>query len=277
MIPLTDENPTRRRAVATVALIIVCVGVFVFVQPEGTRSLDAKDQAEVIEEIEFTYQYAAIPCEITQGRPLTFTEINRSLNGDEHACAATETGGPTAFPGKQLWTSVIVSMFLHGSWFHLGGNMLFLWVFGNNIEDHMGTVKYLAFYVVAGAVATLAHVAVQVDSAVPLVGASGAIAGVMGAYLVWFPWARVRTFILLLVIPLWPRIPAWVLLGVWFVTQFFTSPEAAVAWMAHVGGFVFGACVAFLARTNDRFRNRLWNHRYQVSGRRGWDNRLGPI
>jgi membrane associated rhomboid family serine protease len=275
MIPIRDENPTRRPALATVALIVVCVGVFVFVQPEGTRSLDTKNQAEVIEEIEFTYEYAAIPCEITQGRSLTFAEINRSLSGDENSCADSPNGR-TPFPDKLLWTSVVVSMFLHGSWFHLGGNMLFLWVFGNNIEDHMGVIRYLAFYVLAGAVATLAHVVVQVDSTVPLVGASGAIAGVMGAYLVWFPWARVRTFILLLVIPLWPRIPAWALLAVWFVTQFFTSPDAAVAWMAHVGGFVFGVIVAFLARTNDGFRNRLWNHRHQVH-RQGWDNRLGPI
>ncbi len=276
MIPITDENPTRRPALATVALIVVCIGVFVFVQPEGTRSLDAKDQAEVIAEIEFTYEYAAIPCEITQGRPLTFTEINRSLSGDENSCADSAKGR-TPFPDKLLWTSVIVSMFLHGSWFHLGANMLFLWVFGNNIEDHMGMIRYLVFYVLAGAVATIAHVVVQVDSTVPLVGASGAVAGVMGAYLVWFPWARVRTFILLLVIPLWPRIPAWVLLGVWFVTQFFTSPDAAVAWMAHVGGFVFGVVVALLARTNDGFRNRLWNHRHQVHRGQGWDNRLGPI
>ncbi|MFQ5558324.1 MAG: rhomboid family intramembrane serine protease, partial [Acidimicrobiales bacterium] len=169
------------------------------------------------------------------------------------------------------------SMFMHGSWMHLIGNMWFLWVFGNNIEDHMGALRYLAFYLSAGVVATAAHVLIQVDSTVPLVGASGAIAGVMGAYLVWFPWARVRTLLFLFVVPLWPRVPAAMLLVVWFALQFLTAEGSGVAWVAHVGGFVFGVAIALLARSNDRFRRRLWVHRHRTQGTLGrWDNRLGP-
>ena len=258
-------------------LIAACVAVFIFVQPSASRSLDAPDTAEIVEEIEFSYEYAAIPCELSEGRPLTAAEIGRTqLRGEADACA-DQPRGPVPFPDKRLWVSVLVSMFLHGDWFHLGGNMLFLWVFGNNIEDHMGWFRFAAFYAAAGAVATFAHVAVQLDSTVPVVGASGAIAGVMGAYLVWFPWARVRTLLVLVVIPIWPRVPAWALLGVWFASQFFVATDAGIAWMAHVGGFGFGAVVAWIARRDDRVRNRLWHHRHRATGRRGWDNRLGPI
>jgi membrane associated rhomboid family serine protease len=142
-------------------------------------------------------------------------------------------------------------MFLHGSWLHIGGNMLFLWVFGNNIEDRMGWLPYLLFYLVAGVVATLAHVAVQPASTVPLIGASGAVAGVMGAYLVLFPNVQIRS-LLIFILVLIRDIPAKWLLGFWFVFQFFTNPAEGVAWVAHVGGFVFGALVAFLLR--DRLR-----------------------
>ena len=144
-------------------------------------------------------------------------------------------------------------MFLHGNLLHIGGNMLFLWVFGNNIEDRMGIVPYGVFYLLSGVVATLAHVAVQPDSTVPLIGASGAVAGVMGAYLVLFPRVRIRTVFLFILI-LIRDVPAMWLLLAWFVLQFFpfvTGNDSGVAYMAHVGGFVFGAAVAFL------FRGRL--------------------
>ncbi|RMH76163.1 MAG: rhomboid family intramembrane serine protease, partial [Actinomyces sp.] len=164
---------------------------------------------------------------------------------------------------------------LHGSWLHLGGNMLFLWVFGNNVEDHLGHLRYLVFYLAAGAVAALAHFALDVDSTIPVVGASGAIAGVMGAYAVWFPWARVRTIFFFLFIPFFYEIPAAALLALWFLSQFFIVPGSGVAWMAHVGGFVFGALVALAVRADPRFRYRLWVHEYAtLTG--AWDNRSGP-
>ena len=261
---------------ATALLIVVCVGTFVFIQPSATRGINEPTTADLIAEIEFSYEYAAIPCELTQGRPLAVAEITRTqVRGDFDACDHTPEG-PVPFPDKQVWLAVVVSMFLHGGWFHLAGNMVFLWVFGNNIEDHLGIIRYLLFYVAAGVVATATHVVLQVDSTVPLVGASGAIAGVMGAYLVWFPWARVRTLVLLGVIPVWPRLPAALLLTVWFVTQFWTHPDAGVAWAAHVGGFVFGMAMALFARRDERFRNRLWAHRYQTTGKGPWNNRVGP-
>ncbi len=142
-------------------------------------------------------------------------------------------------------------MFLHGSLLHIAGNMLFLWIFGNNIEDRMGIGGYIGFYLLAGLVASAAHILVQPDSTVPVVGASGAIAGVMGAYLVLFPNVKIRSLIIVFII-LFRDISAKWLLGIWFVTQFFTSPNAGVAWVAHVGGFAFGALVALMLR--DRLR-----------------------
>ncbi|MEM7139697.1 MAG: rhomboid family intramembrane serine protease [Actinomycetota bacterium] len=278
MIPLRDENPTRRTPFVTVVVMAACVAAFVFVQPSATRSVvDDPTNAELIEEIEFSYEYAAIPCELTQGRPLTIPEIQRTLaGGDADACLDEDAVGRALFPDKSVWRAVVVSMFLHGGWLHLAGNMIFLWVFGNNIEDHLGALRYLAFYLAAGVVATAAHVFLALDSTVPLVGASGAIAGVMGAYLVWFPWARVRTLILLGFIPLWPRIPAAVLLVIWFGTQFLIDPNSGVAWAAHVGGFVFGAAVGVAARRDPGFRNRLWAQRYRATGSGPWNNRTGP-
>lgn len=277
MIPISDENPTYRTAVVTVVLIVANVVTFLFVQPDADRSLTDVDTEGQIESIEFTYEHAAVPCELVQGRPLSVGEIVRTQrDGDATACVSRPRTR-ALFPDKSLARSVVVSMFLHGSWLHLGLNMLFLWVFGNNIEDHMGALRYLAFYLSAGVVATAAHVLIQVDSTVPLVGASGAIAGVMGAYLVWFPWARVRTLLFLFVVPLWPRVPAAMLLVVWFALQFLTAEGSGVAWVAHVGGFVFGVAIALLARSNDRFRRRLWVHRHRTQGTLGrWDNRLGP-
>ncbi len=276
MIPLRDENPTHRPALVTWAIIVICVGVYTFVQPSSLPSVyPGNDVEKITEEIRFTYRWAAIPCEITRGRPLTVEEIGATqIRGDMSACR-DRPRGRTAFPGKWVWSAVIVSMFLHGSWLHLGGNMIFLWIFGNNIEDHLGHLRYLAFYLVSGVVATAAHVVADPRSTVPLVGASGAIAGVLGAYAVWFPWARVRCMSILFIIPVFFDMRAAWLLGVWFVSQFFTAPGSGVAWLAHVGGFVFGVLVGLYARTDARFRRRLWVQRYAtLTG--AWDNRSGP-
>jgi membrane associated rhomboid family serine protease len=191
---------------------------------------------------------AAIPCEVTQGRPLSRDEIARTVQGnDTTACERTPIGGPV-FPGKSVWLALLYTMFLHGSWLHIGGNMLFLWIFGNNIEDRMGPIPYLGFYLLAGLVASAAHILVQPNSTVPVVGASGAIAGVMGAYLVLFPNVKIKSLIILVVLVLFRDIPAKWWLAFWFVTQFFTNPSEGVAWVAHVGGFLFGALVALFLR-----------------------------
>ena len=243
MIPLRDDNPTRRFPVITVLLIAINIGVFFFVQ----RPYDEEnDQAR------FSYEVAAIPCEVVQGRPLTEDEVVRTLRFDDDT--ACEHGAPESeevFPNKSVWLALLYSMFLHGSLLHIGGNMLFLWIFGNNIEDRMGIGGYIGFYLLAGLVASVAHVLVQPSSTVPVVGASGAIAGVMGAYLVLFPNVKIRSLIIFFVI-LFRDISAKWLLGIWFVTQFFTNPNEGVAWVAHVGGFAFGALVALFLR--DRLR-----------------------
>jgi membrane associated rhomboid family serine protease len=148
------------------------------------------------------------------------------------------------FPHKHVFLAVLSSMFLHGGLLHLGGNMLFLWVFGNNVEDRLGRVRYALFYVVAGVVATFTHVFLQPTSTIPVIGASGAIAGVMGAYLVWFPNARVLSLLFFIIARI--RAKWWLL--IWFVSQFFVNPNEGVAWAAHVGGFVFGALVALVLR-----------------------------
>jgi membrane associated rhomboid family serine protease len=277
VIPIRDENPTYRPAVVTVGLIVACVATFLFVQPGSDRSLVELGPEAQIESIEFAYEYAAVPCELVQGRPLTVREINRTQVGGDPTACEPGAAGRALFPDKSIWRSALVSLFLHAGWFHLVFNMVFLWVFGNNIEDHMGPVRFLIFYLLSGVVATAVHVLVEVDSTVPIIGASGAVAGVMGAYLVWFPWARVRTLVMVGIIPLWPRIPAAVLLALWFALQFLTGGDSGVAWVAHVGGFAFGVMIAAVARSDDRFRRRLWVHRHRVGLTGRWDNRRGPV
>jgi len=243
MIPLKDKNPTSRRAWITLGLIAVNVFVYFLVQPHGQANVDP--QTEAITEAKFTYAHAAIPCEVTHGRPLTVAEIEDTVNtGDANACAPDLPASPEAFPHKNVFLAVLYSMFLHASLIHIAGNMLFLWIFGNNIEDRMGWIGYPIFYIVSGVVAAATQFAIDPNSTIPVVGASGAIAGVMGAYLVLFP--RARIWALIFIIP--AELPAYILLGFWFVLQFFTSPNSGVAWVAHVGGFVFGAIVAFALR-----------------------------
>lgn len=274
MIPLKDENPTRRKPVVTVLIIAVCLWMFFAWQPvfdagapvsvptgEGVLQFD--------EGTAFTVANAAIPCEIVQGRPLTVDEVVLTFGeGAPEACGAGSAQSSPVFPEKSVWLALLTSMFLHGGLLHLGGNLLFLWIFGNNIEDHMGHFRYLIFYLVGGLVASAAHIALNLDSTIPVVGASGAIAAVMGAYLVWFPNAPVRTAVFFFFIMLVDVRAKW-LLGFWFVSQFFTNPNSGVAWAAHVGGFVFGVIVGMIVRANRRVRRAAWTRDHQVRG--GWD------
>jgi membrane associated rhomboid family serine protease len=139
--------------------------------------------------------------------------------------------------------TLFTSMFLHGSWMHLIGNMWFLWIFGDNVEEAMGHVRYVFFYLLCGLAAALAQIFVVPDSTIPMVGASGAIAGVLGAYLILYPRARVRCLWILIIFITTIVLPAWLLLGLWFLSQFFIPMHSGVAWMAHVGGFVCGAAL----------------------------------
>jgi len=238
MIPLKDENPTVITPFITFAIIVACV--LVYFGPQQSVA----DEAQALD---FNLQYAAIPCELKTGDPLSRGEIEATfVDGNFEACQEDDTTTPL-YPSKAVYLGALTSIFLHGGLLHLLGNMWMLWIFGNNIEDRLGHFKYLAFYLVGGLVATGAHFAVQPSSTVPVVGASGAIAAVMGAYVVWFPNAPIRTLVFYFL----RDISAKWFLGIWFITQFFTAANSGVAWMAHVGGFAFGAFVGLLVRTTD--------------------------
>ena len=222
MIPLRDANPTHRHPYVTLLLIGLNAAAFLFWEPiTGT----AREQSM------FFFCNGAIPDEMTSLEPIP--EVAQ-------ACG-----------GKSVVVSIFSSMFLHGGWMHIIGNMLFLWVFGNNIEDRMGHVVFTVFYLLAGVVAAYAQAFVDPDSQIPLIGASGAVAGVLGAYLIMFPRARVLTLVIFFFITT-VELPAVVVLGLWFVLQAFQGlgslggDVAGVAWFAHIGGFLFGMAVALL-------------------------------
>jgi membrane associated rhomboid family serine protease len=254
VIPLKDDNPTRTRPVITIVLIAICAGIYFFVQPGGSLAAsNANDKG--VRDLRFTLDHAAIPCELVKGRPLTVDEINDTLgNGHKDACQSHPTS-PAGFPGKGIYLAVLYSMFLHGSLLHLGGNMLFLWIFGNNIEDTLGKPGYIAFYLIAGLAAAATYVALDPNGTVPIIGASGAIAGVMGAYMILFPNVKIRTLLIYFFILIRDIKAKWLLLF-WFVLQFLTGPNSGVAWTAHVGGFIFGMVAGLVLRAMGRGERR---------------------
>ena len=243
LIPIHDDNPTRRPAVVTWTLIAINVVVFLLepispLDPGG----DANTATAFCRQLAFFRQYAAIPVELTRNDPLDVT-----------AGPAVRGGCLRVRPDYQKvpFLSVLSAMFLHGGLLHLLGNMLFLFVFGNNVEDRLGRVRYLLFYLACGYAATYGFALSNPNSTDTLVGASGAIAGVLGAYLLLFPRARVTSLVpFLFFIPVW--LPAWVVLGSWFVLQWLyvqgagTAEGAGVAYLAHVVGFVAGVVLVIL-------------------------------
>jgi membrane associated rhomboid family serine protease len=226
VLPLHDNNPTTRPAVVTIVILVACTAVYFFLQP--TPFSDSGD------DVEFLYRHAAVPVELRHGEPLDLCALT-----DQPEICDSRIGDEQLAPDKNVWLALFVSLFLHADLWHLAGNMLFLWVFGNNVEDRLGHLPFALFYVTGGLVAGLAYCVVNSSSELPVVGASGAIAAVMGAYLVWFPRARIWNVIVPLFFLPFP-LPAALVLGIWFVLQFFTDPNSGVAWVAHVGGFLFG-------------------------------------
>jgi membrane associated rhomboid family serine protease len=239
VIPIRDDNPTTSKPIITIAIIAACLYIYGFVQPHNAG------------EVEFLARHAAIPCEVVHQKPIS-NELSQECDGQLRIPGLPLSSTTEPFPHKNVFLAIVVSMFLHGSWFHVLGNMLFLWIFGNNIEERLGPVGYSVFYLVAGVVAAFAHIATQANSTVPVVGASGAIAGVMGAYLVLYPKARVLTIIPLFIFLQFLYLPAYVVLLGWLVLQFFTNPNTGVAVAAHIGGFIFGAAVGLLLRGTAR-------------------------
>jgi membrane associated rhomboid family serine protease len=245
MLPLRDLNPHRRKPYLTWALVAVNVFVFFFVQPSGFTN--ANPQAnETREQQRFLYENALVPCEVSHWQRLT-EQLARECSG----FAAVGADTTPAFPDKSVGRSILASMFLHANLLHLLGNMWFLWVFGDNVEDRLGHVAFAAFYLFGGVVAAFGQVLSDPQSLTPVIGASGAIAAVLGAYLVFYPRAKVVTILLpLFFLPF--VISAWVLLGFWFGSQFLTAPGSGVAWVAHVAGFAAGAVGAMIVRTVTR-------------------------
>jgi len=247
VIPLRDANPTKRFPVVTLALIAANVAVFLLWQPSfGTQ----------LEQQTFYYCHAEIPWEVSH-------QENLAQGGLEARVALDADLGPGAgadiqpflrreCPNKSWWLAIFVAMFLHGGWFHIAGNMLFLWVFGNNVEDRLGYVVYPLFYVLGGLAASALQLAFGANSTIPSLGASGAIGAILGAYIVLFPHARVTTLVIFFFITL-VEIRAGVVLAIWFLLQVFSGVgqlgselNGGVAYWAHVGGFAFGALVAWL-------------------------------
>jgi membrane associated rhomboid family serine protease len=254
VLPVHDVNPLRRKPVVTWLLIAVNVVVFVVLEPvvSSIGGVSKTSVSAACSQESYFDRWGAIPKELIDNKQLPLAPTgDPGPNTGGHATCSIDRPAYTKVPAL----SVLTAMFLHGSWLHLLGNMLFLLIFGNNIEDRMGRLKYLIFYLFCGYAATYGFALFQSGSTGPLVGASGAIAGVLGAYLVTFPRARVvslLTFFFFIPVPL----PAWVVLGGWFVLQYlyFTGVGVAqggdVAYGAHVVGFVVGALLVlpFLER-----------------------------
>ena len=228
MFPYRDENETQHPAIVTGLIIAINVLVWILIQGAGSTFALAKSVCEL----------GLIPGELT----LSVPPGTKFPMGEGLVCATD--------PGRQI-SHVITSMFLHGSWMHLLGNMWFLWIFGNNIEDSMGHVRFVMFYLLCGLAAAMGQVFADPDSAIPMVGASGAISGVMGGYLVLFPRVRVYTLIFLGFFFTSVGMPAWVMLGYWFLIQIFSGlvsygAEGGVAFWAHAGGFIAGVVLVKL-------------------------------
>jgi membrane associated rhomboid family serine protease len=232
VFPIHDENPTRNRAFLTLTLI--ALNMLVFLISPAVRSSLTGGGSERLRCAEQAYfqRWGAIPTELTHAKQLPYT-FGPPVGRD-----TCEQVAPTY--RKNLILSTLTAQFIHAGWLHLLGNMLFLWVFGNNVEDRFGRLRFALFYLLVGVVSTYAYAYSAPDSADVLVGASGAIAGVLGAYLMLFPRARVLTVVV--VIPIWLR--AWLVLGVWFVLQVVNARLAGTAggigYLVHVVGFLVG-------------------------------------
>jgi len=217
-IPLGDDNTHRRRSPLVVIGLIVACSIVWLLQLEGGDS--------------FTAAYSAIPVEILQNKDLVTPTI---VDFGGQRVSIPQAPGPSL-----IWLTLISAMFMHGSWLHIIGNMVYLYIFGDQIEDALGHLQFLFFYIICGIIASLAHVLSDPSSVLPSLGASGAIAGVLGAYLVLHPQNRVKVLVLRNVVDL----PALVVLGGWFALQFFGQFGAegggGVAYLAHIGGFIAG-------------------------------------
>jgi membrane associated rhomboid family serine protease len=252
VIPLKDNIPTARFPFVTVALILANVIVYILAIRQGGSLISGPDTTEVV-------KYGAIPFTLTHWGK--HCGIAQSVQGAVIACQGQPGVSGTPTNTIPTWESIFTAMFMHASILHIGGNMLFLWIFGNNVEDAMGPVKYFFFYIVGGIAALALQVAVSPASTAPTLGASGAIAAVLGGYILLYPRARVLTLVFIILFFTVIELPAIVVLGFWFLEQAafgaanLTNPTGGgggVAYFAHVGGFVFGLATVRLLATRRR-------------------------
>jgi membrane associated rhomboid family serine protease len=243
MIPYRDENETQRRAIATATIIALNILCWLVVQGAGADLPLAKSVCNL----------GLIPGELTG-----LAAPGRSFSMGEGVVCLTDPGHQTSH--------IFTSMFLHGGWMHLIGNMWFLWIFGNNVEDSMGRLRFIAFYLLTGLAAALGQVIASPASIIPMVGASGAISGVMGAYLVLYPRVRVYALVPIFIFFTSIALPAWAMIGYWFILQvlsglFSGGDMGGVAFWAHVGGFIAGVVlIKLFARQEyvDAHRAHQW-------------------
>ncbi len=260
MIPYGDSLRSRSFPAVNYALILINIGVFFYELMLQTQTVRA-GRTSVTELDQWILAWGVVPCRLTDMCPAFAERQLEALSG-----TGTE------------WVNLVTSTFIHGGWLHLLGNMLFLWIFGDNIEDAMGHFRYLLFYLVCGVLAGLAQVFSDPTGIVPGVGASGAIAGVLGAYLMTYPRASVQVIIPVIIIPFFVRVPAFLMMLFWFLTQVVSVGSVAdarggsggVAYWAHIGGFVAGLVLVWLFRGRRRSADlNKWYERYkwQMRGR----------
>jgi membrane associated rhomboid family serine protease len=249
VIPIKDNIPTDRFPVVTALLILANIVVYLLAVSHGGSLWSGPDSAVVV-------KFGAIPYALTH--PGMHCGIVPTLSGGAIACQGQL--GVVGTPSNTIptWETVFTSMFMHASFLHIAGNMLFLWIFGNNVEDSMGPVRFIAFYLIGGICALALQVAISPNATVPTVGASGAIAAVLGGYIVLYPRARILTLVIIIFFVTVIELPAVVMLILWFAAQAAfaaanlthpTGGAGGVAYFAHIGGFVFGAAsIKLLAR-----------------------------
>ncbi len=256
MIPIKDNIPTDRFPFVTVALIVLNVIAYLLAIRHGGSLISGPDTQEVL-------KYGAIPRALTHPGIHCAEVVRESAFGPgqpELLCNSRElaVNGIAAQNPLPVWETVLTSMFMHGSIIHIGGNMLFLWIFGNNVEDSMGPAKFAGFYLLGGVAALALQVAIAPSSTAPTIGASGAIAAVLGGYILIYPRARVLTLVFIILFFTVIELPAFVMLGIWFAEQAvfgaanLTNPTGGgggVAYFAHVGGFIFGIATIKLLAT----------------------------
>lgn len=250
MIPLRAENPRRTFAIVNLALIVLNVLVFVYQVSLPRRA--GEELVETFGVVPARAQQLFAPAAVPARTVVPRSVAPRSGAPQSSAKRPARTGRNEA-ELVPLAVSLFTSMFLHGGLLHLLGNMLFLWVFGASVEDHMGHKSYLIFYFICGLGAGIAHIVANWGSSIPSIGASGAISGVMGAYIVLFPRSKILTLVPIIIFFFTVRLPAILFLGYWFLIQFLSGfvslgevDQAGVAWWAHIGGFLLGALLALV-------------------------------